>query len=201
MHPLVSAVLLAAGMSRRMGRIKQLLPLGDKEIIRHCLDAIASAGVGDIVVVLSPHTFEVAHILPGLNLKVVSNDNPLSEMAESVRVGLRKVDRSATGVLVCLSDHPLVSPETIRTLLVLHQSDPEKIIVPAYKGRRGHPSLFPLRRIEAVFEGLTLREILSDAPDEVEYVDIEDQGIVLDLDTPEDYRRIRDIYEDQRAAQ
>lgn len=103
-----------------MGRPKQLLPLNGKSAIRHCLDGIIAAGVRDVVVVLGMNGGEAAAAFAGLMVKVAFNGNAESEMAESVRIGLRETDPAASGVLVCLADHPLVSAETIGTLIALH---------------------------------------------------------------------------------
>src|SRR5512135_1738372 len=104
----VSAILLAAGSSRRIGRIKQLLPLGNKSVISHCLDALIAAEISDIVVVLGPHRAEILSFLGALpnQIKIAYNDIPGSEMAESVRIGVGIANASSSGLLVCLSDHP-----------------------------------------------------------------------------------------------
>jgi molybdenum cofactor cytidylyltransferase len=100
-----------------MGRLKQLLPLGSKSIIRHCLDNLAAAGIRNIVVVLGQDGSEMLDNIKELPVKVVFNKTPESEMAESVRIGLRTLQGSSTGVMVHLSDHPLVSVETLKSLV------------------------------------------------------------------------------------
>jgi molybdenum cofactor cytidylyltransferase len=173
-----------------MGRAKQLLPLGDKSVIRHCLDSIIGAGVKDIVAVVGLNGRDIADDILGFSVKIVFNLDPESEMAESVRCGLRLVDVSSTGVLVCLSDHPLVSPETFFTLLRNHCKNPDRIIVPFYRGRRGHPTLFPARAIKEIFSGLRLNEIVNRTPGRLICIDVNDEGVLLDMDTPEDYRKV-----------
>jgi len=76
-----------------------------------------------------------------------------------------------------------------------HSEDPLRIIVPLYEGRRGHPSLFPRTVIGEIFSGVDLREILRKDPDRVKYVAVADEGVILDMDTAEDYQR---IYEKHR---
>jgi molybdenum cofactor cytidylyltransferase len=174
-----------------MGRPKQLLPLNGKSAIRHCLDGIIAAGVRDVVVVLGMNGGEAAAALAGLMVKVAFNGNAESEMAESVRIGLRETDPAASGVLVCLADHPLVSAETIGTLIALHAKNPRTIVVPCCRGRRGHPTLFPASLVREVFSGLTLRDVLAKHADRIRAVDVEDEGVVLDMDTKEDYELMR----------
>lgn len=126
-----------------MGQLKQILPIGDKPAIRHCLDSIIESGIKDIVVVLGEQGPEVLKVINDLPVKVAFNNEPQSEMAEPVRIGLRAVDADSSGVLVALSDHPLVSVETIKMLIDFHKQDPHKIIIPLYEEKRGHPTLFP----------------------------------------------------------
>ncbi len=175
-----------------MGRPKQLLPLNDKPLIRHCVDNLILSGIWDIGVVLGPERELTAAALAGLPsnvLKLGVNEDPGSEMAESVRIGLRLIDYSSSGVLVCLCDHPLVSKETIRFLAALHEEGTDKIVIPAYLGRRGHPSLFPLPALRGIFEGLTLRDIIRKNSHNLWVIEVPDEGVVIDLDTMEDYRR------------
>ena len=175
-----------------MGRIKQLLPLGNKPVISHCIDTLIASEIKDIVVVLGPHRAEILRFLGALpnQVKIAYNDIPGSEMAESVRIGLGVINASSSGLLVCLSDHPMVSRETIKTLIGLHGQDPDKIIIPLYRGSRGHPTLFPARMIREVLTGHTLREITSRHPEKVRYLEVQDEGVILDLDTVEDYKKL-----------
>ncbi|HSB33972.1 MAG TPA: nucleotidyltransferase family protein [Nitrospirota bacterium] len=186
----VSALLLAAGSSSRMGQIKQLLKLGDKTVIRRCSDALVGGGVNEIVVVIAACRGGLAPHLRGLPVSIAVNETPYSDMAESVRIGLKQIRHYTSSVLVCLSDNPLVSAETVRSILREHQAFPGKIIVPEYDGRRGHPSLFPRNILDEIFTGVTLRDIVRKDPSRVRPVTVGDEGVVLDMDTREDYEMI-----------
>jgi molybdenum cofactor cytidylyltransferase len=182
-----------------MGRVKQLLPLGDKPVIRHCLDTLLCSGIIDIIVVLGPHGPQIADAIRGLPVTIRQNEYPDSEMAESVRIGLKAIDPSSSGVLICLSDHPLVSVETVKSLISGHAADPDKIIVPLYSGRRGHPTLFSRRILEEIYSGLTLRDILKKDSDRVKCIQVTDEGVILDMDTAEDYKKINESLKNQRT--
>ncbi len=176
-----------------MGRLKQLLPLREKPLIRHCVDTLVSAGVREIVVVLGPERERIAPVLddlPSNVLKIGFNEDPGSEMAESVRIGMRLIDYPSSGILICLCDHPVVSKETLRLLVTLHERDPEKIIIPAYRGKKGHPTLFPAAVMTEIFQGLTLVDIIRKNPDRIRIVEVPDEGVIIDLDTMEDYRKV-----------
>ncbi len=171
-----------------MGKLKQLLPLADKVTILHCIDAIVAAGIEDITVVLGPEHDEIRNAVDGSPVRIAVNGKTGSEMAESVRAGLSAAATAATGLLVCLADHPLVSPATIRTLADAHAGRHDLIVVPVYRGRKGHPCIFPADAITKVFCGMNLREIIAADPRRVAYVQVEDEGVVLDMDTEDDYR-------------
>jgi molybdenum cofactor cytidylyltransferase len=173
-----------------MGTAKQLLPLGNKTVLRHCLGSILAAGIDNVVAVVGLHGRNIADDMLGFRVKIVFNPDPQSEMADSVRCGLSLIDASSTGILVCLSDHPLVSPDTFRVLLKHHHENPGRIIVPSHQGRRGHPTLFPAQVMGEILSGLRLNEIVNRTPERLICVDVKDEGVLLDMDTPEDYRKV-----------
>jgi molybdenum cofactor cytidylyltransferase len=186
----VSALLLAAGSSSRMGQTKQLLLLDEKPVIRHCIDALLAARIADIVVVVNEEYNGIVDTLRGLPLAIAVNTSHKSDMAESVKAGLSALSHSASGILICLSDHPLVRPETIEALITEHVNLPDKIVIPCYNGHRGHPSLFPKSILQDLRCGGTLRDIIRKEPYRVVLIDTGDEGVVLDMDTPEEFQHI-----------
>lgn len=186
----VSAILLAAGSSSRMGQTKQLLQLGEKPVIRHCIDALIAARIPEIVVVVNAADNGITRALSGLPITFVVNTALGSDMAESVKTGLTVLGHAASGVLICLSDHPLVRSETIEALITEHVNLPDKIVIPCYNGRRGHPSLFPKSTLQDLHSGGTLRDIVRNEPHRVVSIDTGDEGVVLDMDTPEEFHCI-----------
>lgn len=182
--------MLAAGSARRMGQLKQLLPINEKPVIRHCLETIIDSGINDVVTVLGGGGEKIIEVINDLPVKIVFNKAPQSEMAESFRIGLQAVDAFSTGVLVCLCDHPLVSKETFKVLTHFHEEEPDRILIPVYNGIRGHPTLFPKSVITDIFLGINLREIINRNPDRVKPVRVKDEGVILDMDTTDDYRKI-----------
>jgi molybdenum cofactor cytidylyltransferase len=177
-----------------MGTSKQLLPLGNKTVIRQCVDTLASAGIPDVVVVCGAQHDACAEALHGTCVTLVKNEKQASEMADSARIGLRSVDSLTSAVFVCLADHPLVQRETLRAMLSQHRLHPDKIVIPAFQGKRGHPSLFPFSVISDIFFQPTLRDIVREDASRVLIVDVADEGVVLDMDTPQDYKIVADRY-------
>lgn len=175
-----------------MGQPKQLLVLNDKPAVQLCVEAVASSGIDRIVTVIAKDDTTTAHVLAKLPVTVACNNIPGSDMAESLRAGLDKIDGASTGVLICLADHPLVLPATIAILLKQHEQQPERIIIPSWNGRRGHPTLVPASLVREVGAGRILRDVIADHPDKTVIVPVTDQGVILDMDTPEDYARLKD---------
>ena len=173
-----------------MGQLKQLLPIKNKPVILHCIDTIIASGIDDIIAVVKEDSETMIKLLNGLPLRIVFNRNAESEMAESVRIGLHATNALSTGVMVCLSDHPLVTAETYKILLQAHEQKPEKILIPHCNGRKGHPVLFPKEVIHAVFSGMNLREVMHANPQKVKLVQVMDEGVLFDMDTREDYKNI-----------
>jgi molybdenum cofactor cytidylyltransferase len=181
----------AAGLSRRMGRCKQLLTLGDRPVIVRCAETVISAGIRDIVVVTGgPQGDEIADAVRHLPVVIVRNEIPDSDMAASIRIGLAAVSRESDAVLVFVPDHPLVSTKTCKAIMELHLREPTSIIVPAFQGRKGHPPLFPRALLEELSDLPTLRHIMGKHGEKITLLETTDQGTVLDMDTMEDYRRV-----------
>jgi molybdenum cofactor cytidylyltransferase len=173
-----------------MGPLKQLLPINDRPAVRLCVETILSSDVRDITAVVRPGAENVVSALGGFAVKIACNERAECEMADSVRTGLRFVDSGSTGVLVCLADHPLVSRETLKALVKAHSTDPEKIIIPVYDGKRGHPAMFPGSILKEIFSATSLRDIITKDPARVLLLAVPDEGVILDMDTMEDYREI-----------
>jgi molybdenum cofactor cytidylyltransferase len=170
-----------------MGTSKQLLRLGNKTVIRHCIDTLAAAGVGQVVVVCGARHDACAQELRGTGVQIVKNGATGSQMADSARIGLRALNDACSGVLVCLVDHPLVTCSTYQAIIDAHVRSPEKIIIPTFEGKRGHPDLFPFSLISDLFFVPTLRDLIAEYNDQVLMVPVPDEGTVLDMDTKEDY--------------
>jgi molybdenum cofactor cytidylyltransferase len=188
----VSVILLAAGRSQRMGVKKQLLPIQGRPAIVRCLESLRDAQAAGIVLVVNPEAGDIVDAAKDFPIRVAVNEMPESDMAASVKTGLACIDRNATGVLVCLCDHPLVRPATLEALVSAHARMPDAIIIPVYHGRKGHPTLFPRPLLEEIATRATLRDVIGHHHSSISFIDVDDEGVILDMDTPEDYRRILD---------
>jgi len=186
----VAAILLAAGKSRRMGSCKQLLLLGGSTVIIRCLDALAAGGVDEIVVVVSEEGQDVAEAIRDFPVRFVINTTEDGDMASSVRAGRDALTDGASAVIVLPGDYPLVSAETISSLIAEHAVSPASIIVPCHAGQRGHPLLFARTILDELDGDLILRDLVRRDPQRVRLLEVNDPGVLHDMDTPEDYQRI-----------
>ncbi|MGZ6239205.1 MAG: nucleotidyltransferase family protein [Syntrophales bacterium] len=175
-----------------MGTTKQLLPVDNRPAAVLCVENIMESGVEDIVVVINPEGSEIASALSGLPITVAVNRLSGSDMATSVRFALSAVDESATGIFVCLCDHPLVASATLAAMGSRHNSEPGAIIIPVFQGKKGHPTLFPHFVLMDMNDTATLRDVVNIHKERILFLDVADEGTVLDMDTPEDYMRILD---------
>jgi len=132
----------------------------------------------------------VTECLRDLPVTVVVNRNAGGDMASSVKAGVMALDNEAEAVLVCLADSPLVTAATISSMVEEHERTPEKIIVPSYRYRQGHPTLFPVRLLREMGPDDTLRDVKKKFSSFVLSFPVEDEGVVVDMDTLDDYRKV-----------
>lgn len=171
-----------------MGCCKQLLPFPERPVITHCLETILSAGIDRIILVLAePYGAAIRAAVSHIPLTVAWNPQANSDMAGSLRAGLPLLPADTTGVLVFVPDHPLVSPATCRELVSRHDSAPESILIPTFQGRKGHPVLLPAAIVHQLGSHCSLRDLIATHGERVTLLPTEDEGTVLDQDTPAAY--------------
>ena len=185
----LSVIVLAAGRSRRMGRTKPLLPLGDKTVLQQVLTALCEVNPARILVVLGSEGGPIADGLGDYAVSILWNPARDSEMADSLRCALPALPPEDHGVMICLGDQPLIAPATYRTLSEQYLSRPGAIVQPQNGGRKGHPVLLPRALLEEIRTRATLRDLLAAHAARVQLVEVADPGILQDIDTPQDYQR------------
>ncbi len=182
----VSAILLAAGESKRMGKLKQLMPLGNTTIVEQTIDNLLSSGVSEVIVVLGHRAEEVMKRIATRPIKIVVNPIYHQGMGTSIAAGLNLVDSRAQAVMLALGDQPFVDSQAINRLIEEFDSHDKGIAIPTYQGRRGHPLIFSIK-YKAQLSGLKGdiggREIIKEHPEDILEVAVECEGIVIDIDT------------------
>ncbi|WP_346355037.1 nucleotidyltransferase family protein [Azotosporobacter soli] len=199
----IYAVILAAGQGSRMGDVKQLLELGGKPVIRWVAEAACAARLDGVIVVLGAEGAQVAKALTGLRLTVVQNEAWLSGQASSLRCALDALPDDCAAVLFLLADQPLLDASLLERLVKHYRKSGGATVAPAYQGRRGNPVLFDLKHWRTALLGLSgdegARALLADQ-EAIELVEVEDETVFDDLDTPQDYERMKLIWRRWRRS-
>ena len=187
----IAAVVLAAGMSRRMGRDKLSLPWGQHTVIEQVISILGKAGVLPIRLVCGATQAHLKQLLTGHDLEFVYNpDFADGEMIRSLQVGLDDLPANLEGTLVVLGDQPHIELEIVDMVLDTAVGRPQQLVIPSYQMRRGHPWYLPRRYwplVQQLQPPETLRDFLNRHRDDVYYINVNRASILLDLDTPEDY--------------
>ena len=184
----VAAVVLAAGMSRRMGTPKQLLRIGEETILAKTLENIRVSNAGEIILVLGHAADEIEKTVATQDLKIVINPDYQQGMGTSLRSGLAAV--SAEAALIVLADQPWVRAETLNRLIECHQERKPQIMIPTYKGFRGNPVLLDrsvFAEVQALNGDVGCRAIFGDHTEGILKLPVDDPGILLDIDSRNDF--------------
>ncbi len=190
---MISAIVLAAGKSERMGRPKALLPIRGRTFLQNILDAISRTSIEDTIVVLGHHRDQIER---SLSLpSVVFNPDYERGMITSFQAGIRKLSWETAGAFLFLVDHPLVESTTIESMIM--NLAPNRIVLPTFERRRGHPVLFSSEVVEEILalgpsEGANI--VVRKNPDRIIEVPVNAPGILVDIDTPEQFERLRKDY-------
>ena len=187
---MVSAILLAAGESQRMGRPKQLLPFGSSTILGKTIDNLLSSRADEVIVVLGTRAGAMKQVIAGRQVKVVVNPDYRKGMSASLIVGLERVDSKAQWVMVALADQPLIDKDTYNRLIEGALGCDMGIILPTYRSKRGNPVIFSIKYKDELLglEGdVGGREILRKHPDDILEVAVGSEGVTIDINNLDDY--------------
>ncbi len=201
--PPLGALILAAGMSSRMGAFKPLLKVGEETALLRIINRIKAAGIEDIVLVTGYERQRLLPLIEGKGIKEVYNESYRQGMFESVKAGLEacaEIFAEDTAFFLLPVDCPLVSEEVMDTLIDEHlrHGEEKNFLVPVYEGKKGHPLLIPREYIGEIcsWEGEGgLKGITDRYYERMKRIPVEDEGCLLDMDTPEGYREIKDFLE------
>ena len=189
---MISALVLAAGKSTRMGVQKMTLPWGNSTVIGKVITTIQEAGIINIQVVTGSKQKEVENVLTGFTLAFIFNPNYADgDMISSVQEGLRSLHGTSEAALIVLGDQPQIEVSTIKEILECYYSTRCEIVVPSYQMHRGHPWLLEKSLWDEVLSletTETLRDYLHRHQDKIKYVNVNTSSIIQDLDTMEDYQ-------------
>ncbi|HVP21456.1 MAG TPA: nucleotidyltransferase family protein [Anaerolineaceae bacterium] len=194
-RPSLAAIVLAAGLSVRMGRPKMLLPWGDKSVIQAVVDTLIESGIEKILVVTGAVHEQIGRLLEGYPVELVFNPRfQDGEMLHSLQSALTHLDPEVEGFFIVLGDQPQLLRSTVISLMQEFDAHPARLIIPSFQMHRGHPWLIHRtlwEELVALQPPYTLRDILQKHAGEIHYVNLDTPSILADLDTPEDYQKYR----------
>ena len=191
-----SAIILAGGSSGRFGKNKLLLPLGEKTVLGTTIDKWLIPEIDEILLVTGAfHDEIIRQAFPAI-VRIVKNPQFDQGMSHSIRCGLENLDPSTDGVFIIPADIPLFKQETL--YLMTQKFGQKKIIIPTYENKKGHPVLIDREIVESCLANHSekiLYDTIQKHSNDVELLAVNDPGIVMDLDTIEDYNRMKKINE------
>jgi molybdenum cofactor cytidylyltransferase len=191
----ISAIILAAGQSKRMGRPKMSLPWENTTVLGRVIATIQHAGVDDVLVVSGAAQNEVEEIAARHAARVVHNPNfEHGEMLTSIQLGLGNQNAKSKAALICLGDQPQVEEACVRSICDAFRDGPASLIVPSYDLHRGHPWLIAAElwnEVQRMRPPESMRDFLNKHAADIFYVEMKSQSILQDVDTLEDYSKYK----------
>jgi molybdenum cofactor cytidylyltransferase len=196
----VRAIVPAAGRGGRMGAAKQMLDVGGRPMLLGVVDALLNGGVAGVTIVASGEVAAELTTLPA-GVAVVVNDDPASQMIDSVRIGLGadgqagQEDVHVQGYLVCPCDVAGLSADDVRRCVTAFAESPGRIVVATHAGRRGHPMIFPASLVSVVCSmecDAGLNRLARNRPQLVREIACDSPATVANVNTRADYERLRE---------
>ena len=209
--PHITGILLAAGLSTRMGAPKQLLPFGDSTIIETVVDNMLSSKFNDVIVVIGHCAEEIQSLLNESQIKVVYNPSYREGMLTSAQVGIKSLNLTNDGNLeksersdhiafsIMLVDQPFITSELIDTVINAYTHSEKGIVLPSYQYRRGHPVIFhhkyanDILALDADSDGV--RSLYKTHNKDIHYVNVDTDAVLRDIDYRVDYEKALNDYQ------
>ena len=199
---MISAVILAAGESRRMGKKnKLLLPIGGEALLVKLVASVCASDVGQVLVVIGHEAEKIRRELNEFPLNFVYNPNFSEGMTTSIKYGVKVVSHECDGLLICLGDMPFINTSEINKLIHAYVKNRIKgeglIVVPVFKRQRGNPVLFSIEFRNDILEHKKksgCKEVIMKNSDSVMEIEMDDEKMLLDVDTMEDYQSVSDLF-------
>jgi molybdenum cofactor cytidylyltransferase len=190
----IVAVILSAGESRRMGRPKALLPIDGQTFIERIVAALKQTKVGKIIVILGHNARELQSKISHLPVEILINTDYKLGQLSSLQLAVRNLqpDLDCDGMLVHLVDHPYLAPALVEEMIRRFYETKKRIIVPKFHGKRGHPVIFSNALFDEILsapmeEGA--KAVVNAHRAETLEIETEEEGIAVDIDTPELYQQ------------
>ena len=189
----VCAIVVAGGLSTRMGAFKQLLPYGQHTVIEQIVSVLLQCPLDEVVVVTGHEQQAIEAKLAAWSVRPVFNsDYQEGEMLSSIRCGLAALDSECRAAMLVLADQPQLEASVVRQLIKAYQTGSGSLVVPSFQMRRGHPIIIDQTywpEILALASDKSLRDVITLHADKIDYIVVETDSVLRDIDTPEEYQQ------------
>jgi molybdenum cofactor cytidylyltransferase len=189
----VAGLILAAGKSERMGKPKLMLDFHGKTFLDHIVDEACHSALTEVKVVIGHNAEQVQSRFPNLKGKWIINPDYERGQLSSIQSGLTFFKNySLDGIMLFLIDHPFISLKLINQLIDYFDVNRHSIVIPSYSRRRGHPVIFPKSLFEDLWNASPDRgasDVVRRHEKQIFHAEVDNPGILIDIDTPEDYSR------------
>jgi CTP:molybdopterin cytidylyltransferase MocA len=191
---MIAAVVLSAGESSRMGQPKAFLPIGGQTFIEKIVSALAEGGAARVIVIVGHKGDEMRHRIEPLPVEILVNPDYKLGQLSSLQVAVRHLQKEADceAMLVHLVDHPYIDAQLVKTMIERFSASGKLIAVPRCRGKRGHPVIFSRELFQELLAAPLdqgAKAVVNAHREETLEIDTEDEGITVDIDTPELYRQ------------
>lgn len=195
----IFAIIPAAGMSRRMGQPKQLIPIDGQPMLLTILEPLIASNVTITAIVTRTDIANALSLTDSDNMTIVINDDDQSDMIDSIRLALTNIQNQHAptpedGILIVPADQPGLTPDDINGCIEAFQSDPSKLVIAEHNNRKGHPLIFRAALIPDVHASLCntgLRNLTRQHADSIRTVICSSIAVIRDIDTPDDLDQLR----------
>jgi molybdenum cofactor cytidylyltransferase len=191
---MITAIILAAGQSKRMGEPKMLMSWGKSTVLQTVISTIYASGVGDILVVTGGAREQVESLVGKSVQTIFNKDYASEEMLLSIKLGLKAKMREASAALICLGDQPQVQERCVREIIAAWDQNRARIIIPSYEKHGGHPWLIAREYWDEILDmpsDQTMRDFFKSHRSNIFYINANTPTVLQDLDTPEDYLKFK----------
>lgn len=189
---MLAVAILAAGESRRMGNPKALLDYRGKTFVEHLVEVTRHPRVDPVRVVLGAKADEIRARVNVDPASIVVNSEWQSGQLSSIQAAIRSLPEGATeGLMLCPVDHPIVTRDLVAELIAAFDASKKSIVLPTYKGRRGHPVIFRASlysELLAASPAIGAREVVWKHPDDIAEIPSAEEGVIINLDDPAAYQ-------------
>ncbi len=200
----VVGVVLAAGESRRMGKLKALLPFGDRTVIEQVIHNLLQAELDVIAVVLGHRASEISEVLAPLPVQIFYNADYREGMTSSVQVAFRHINPVPEAYMLALVDQPHLGREPAQCVLEAYTQMPyQGIVIPTYQGKRGHPIILGRKyrqEVLALGRDQSLNQVTRGHPEDTLEIPLADDLILQDMDYSEEYEAVLKRWQQRTQA-